>query len=49
MINQAYKDWLQIKHDQAKQDKLLKKRQDQEQNQGFIIRSREDNDRAFRS
>ncbi|XP_033740380.1 coiled-coil domain-containing protein 181-like isoform X2 [Pecten maximus] len=46
--NQMYKEWVQSKTEQKKREKLLVKRQEQETNDGLIIRSRDDCDKAFR-
>lgn len=46
--NRLYKEWVQSKTEQKKREKLLAKRQEQEANEGLIIRSRDDCDKAFR-
>ncbi|XP_021355282.1 coiled-coil domain-containing protein 181-like [Mizuhopecten yessoensis] len=46
--NELFKEWVQTKSEQKKREKLLSKRQEQETNEGLIIRSRDDCDKAFR-
>ncbi|CAL1537428.1 unnamed protein product [Lymnaea stagnalis] len=43
----AYKTWLKEKRTQGKREKLLKKRQQQDQMEGYFIRSKEECERAF--
>ncbi|VDI22950.1 Hypothetical predicted protein, partial [Mytilus galloprovincialis] len=47
-IEEAYNNWLKTKSRQVREEKLLKRRQEKEQTDGFIIRSRTDCDQAFR-
>ncbi|PVD28137.1 hypothetical protein C0Q70_10722 [Pomacea canaliculata] len=44
----AYQTWLKEKQGQMKREKLLKKRQEQEIQEGYYIRSREECDKAYR-
>lgn len=47
-IEEAYNNWLKTKSRQVREEKLLKRRQEKEQTDGFYIRSRQECDQAFK-